>query len=125
MRRKGILEFIKRCLIDAEYNKKISNNARVIRIMKKLRKDLYVHYTFLDIEKGGKRCHHRLRFYLLYMDKNNPSFEEVANETYVDIDTIKYYYRLYNKTVLKFVIEESNVNPDYAFLLREYRKSEE
>jgi len=121
MRRKGILEFAKRCLNDFSYNKKISNNKKVLSLMEKLRSDLHNHYGFADLEKPGS-CN-QLRFFLFYIDKSNMTFERIAEETFLEIDTVKYYARFYNKVALRFITRESHANPHFALLLNEYQKS--
>ena len=39
--RKGILQFIKKCLSDSDYNKKLSSNSRMTKLMEILLLDLY------------------------------------------------------------------------------------
>lgn len=124
--RKGILQFFKNCLNDRSYNLKISGNPNLIILIEMLISDLHKHYGFSDIEKDNTKrgSRNQLRFFLLYVDNNDMTFEEISEESFIESDTLKYYVRLYNQTALQFIKEESNYNPDYAFLLNEYLKSE-
>ncbi len=126
MERKGILEFMRKCLSNKDYNKKVSGESEITKLIENLFTDLHKHYGFKDIEGAGK-CKHQLRFELLYMRRNAMSFSEIAEETMSDVqnDTFKHHVRNYNKTALQYITEESNVNADYALLLSEYQKSEE
>ena len=125
MERKGILQFMKNCLDIPNYNQGISNNKRVIKLIKRLLEDLYKHYRFSDLENRGTHgSYHQLRFSLLYMDETDMSYAKIAEETFLrSSDTVKYYAKLYNESVLDFVEEESNINSDYTILLEEYLKS--
>jgi len=120
MERKGILQFIKNCLNDPNYNKKISDNLAVTVLMAALRSDMYKHYEILDDEKYA--CHER-RFFLLYIDDNGLTFEDMEKETFIGERGFKRWVRFYNKTALKIVMRKSILNPDYLFLLNEYGKS--
>jgi len=125
--RKGILEFMKNCLNDCNYNIIISDNKRVMALIKKLFEFLPLHYTFRDIENRKKKrgSHHHIRFDLLYIDKSNMSLFEVAHETHVQFESgaLKKHVKEYNDVNLQYIKDESVFNADYAILLNEYLKS--
>lgn len=126
MKRKGILEFIKNCLNKPGYNKEIKENMNVMVLMETVRSDLHKHYGFIDIENYNSRydAHHQLRFYLLYIENNEITFEDIVEETFVSkVEKLKKHIKRYNDLALKFIIEESRINQDYALLLEEYLKS--
>lgn len=123
MERKGILQFMRNCLSDPNYNKIISSNKRLIKLIKNLFSHFYIHYGLKDIEENG-RCKHQLRFTLLYLEKNKMTFTEIADETLLNVteDTFKHHVKKYNQTILKFITAESYVDANYAILLEEYFK---
>ena len=124
-KRKGILEFIKACLNNPGCNQEIAGRPSVVALIKRLCSDLYKHYGFVDIENGNRRngSHHQLRFFLLYIDKDAMSFESIAEETFISIGKFRKNVKRYNKLALRFVVEESAINSDYAFLLSAFQKS--
>ena len=125
-KRTGFLQFVKNCLNCPGYNKALSGKKRVVAEMKDLFLFLAKHYSLRDIEeRRRKNCRHWLRFTLLYMERSDMSFFEIADDMFIDLhkDTFKYYVRKYNEDVLEWFTLESNVNSVYALILREYRKT--
>ena len=124
MKRKGILQFIKNCLADPNYNRIISDNLVVVALMKTILSDIHKHYGFIDRESKNKYSCHQLRFELLYMVSNNNTFDDIAEETYLkDGKKVQKHAKNYNNLALKTIEEEANCNNDYALLLSEYKKS--
>ena len=121
MRRRGILEFMKKCITDPAYDTSVSGNARLIELIKKLLHYFFIHYGLKDIEENGKHKH-QLWFYLLYLDDNTMSFDDISGETLADIsfDTFRHHVRNYNRTMIEYLREESNLDPDMALLLSAY-----
>lgn len=120
MDRKGILEFMKKCLNNSNFNNEIARNKRVVTLIKNFMSDLDKHYRFLDIEKESN---HQRRFYLLYIEKNKMTFEDISEATFISLNKFKQYVRLYNYTALAYVSKESKNNSDFYFLLKQYEKT--
>ena len=118
-KRKGVLEFIKKYLSDVVRNKEISDRC-VTNLMKSLLSDFYKHYELADIEKCGG---HKVRFYLLYIDKNDLTFEDMSIATHICLTGFTKWVRFYNETALKYIKEKSKNNPDYGLILNEYQNS--
>ena len=126
MERTGILQFMKNCLDNLDYNREISDNLSLMAAMESFLLDLHKHYGFTDTEKRirGHSSHHQLRFSLLYIEKNDMSYDEIAEETFVNsIEAFKYYVRFCNQVALETVIEDSYDISDYKVLLKEYEKN--
>lgn len=125
--RKGILQFIKNCIYIPNYNEVLSNDESVMAEMKELFSFLSKHYFLRDIEeRRRKQSRHYSRFSLTYAEKNEMTFFEISDDMYIDIhkDTFKYHIRNYNQDILEYISEESNANPIYKLILKEYLNSD-
>jgi hypothetical protein len=120
-KRKGILEFMKRCLRNPDYDKEIANDTKTIKSMKELILTLHGHYGFVDIEK--RQHNHQLSFFLLYINDDDLTFEEIAEKIFVGMNGLKKRIRSYNKTALDFITAESMEKTEYIFLLERYKRS--
>ena len=124
MERKGILEFIKKCLSDPNYNTIIFGNPKIVAIMKRVLRIINTSLYVKDINKRAQSepSWHQLRFRLLYLSKNTMSHADIAERT--EVDRINKYVDNYNETALNIIDVESMKNINYAILLQEYFKSE-
>ena len=118
--RKGILQFLKNCLSDLNYNKEIGGRKHARVLTKEIISDYFKHCIYMDI---GKFCNHEERFRLLYIERNDFTFSKMAEHTNSGEQSFKTWVRKYNQEVLYFVERESKTNPHYAFILSEYLKS--
>jgi len=123
--RKGILQFMKNCIDDPDYNKAVSGNKRVMSLIEKLFDYLDFYYDFKDFDEINKDNKHHKRFEFLYRKKSDMTFFEISEEMSLstESDTFKYHVRNYNYAVFRYIRQKSKADPDYAFLLNEYCKS--
>ncbi|MCL2861025.1 MAG: hypothetical protein FWE22_01235 [Firmicutes bacterium] len=123
-KRRGILEFLNMCNNNPNYNKKISNDERLSKLVEKLCEFFHEHYILKDIEEE-RETSHQLKYEMLYFEEENPNFEQIALAAGVaSIYALKHHVRKYNESAFNYIKKKSEMNSIYKSLLTEYLRHE-